>query len=370
MSRTTPEAKRAVQDLMVLPQNSTCADCHKRPTKWASSTLGVFICLECSGIHRSLGTHITFVRSCTLDGWTPEQVRVMRRVGNAEANGFWEARLPPDYSPPYFDRGQMEQFIRAKYAERRWAAGGDPPHLRDFAASAAPADGRANPGMYEGRFACNPQLQEHRVFGRQLAASRSAEPPRSGEPPRQAAHGALSLTDFMNLMRPAPPPEEEPADAFAFTTDSAGEQEASPFTFGSEEAEPAEPPSAEPVTPAPSEPASAEPAPPVEREEVRSPARVAQRPRPEAPPAGGSTAAEIMRMGAGHPAARGAKKQALFGKPKGVAAFKKRPEPQQAPAGPSALDQMLAFVHDSSFRPVSAPVEPGQFSLFAPAGKE
>ena len=131
MSKGTPEAQQLVKSLLNQPENSICADCLKNPSKWASSTLGIFICYECSGIHRSLGTHISFVRSCTLDSWTPEQAKLMRKVGNKIANEFWEAKLPKDYTRPSpFDRYNMENFIRAKYSEGRWALQGEPPQNR------------------------------------------------------------------------------------------------------------------------------------------------------------------------------------------------------------------------------------------------
>lgn len=34
---------------------------------WTSINLGVLVCIQCSGIHRSLGVHISKVRSLTLD---------------------------------------------------------------------------------------------------------------------------------------------------------------------------------------------------------------------------------------------------------------------------------------------------------------
>lgn len=115
---------------MTLPENQICADCQKKAAKWASATLGVFICIDCSGIHRDLGAHISFVRSCTLDSWTPEQARLMRRVGNAKANAYYEANLPPEFMRPMNgDRAGMQRFIYAKYVEKRWAAAGDPPQV-------------------------------------------------------------------------------------------------------------------------------------------------------------------------------------------------------------------------------------------------
>ncbi|XP_038998181.1 ADP-ribosylation factor GTPase-activating protein AGD5-like isoform X2 [Hibiscus syriacus] len=86
-----------------------------RGPRWASVNLGIFICMQCSGIHRSLGVHISKVRSATLDTWLPEQVAFIQSMGNEKANSYWEAELPPNY-----DRVGIENFIRAKYEEKRW----------------------------------------------------------------------------------------------------------------------------------------------------------------------------------------------------------------------------------------------------------
>ena len=117
-----------IHDLLNRPENALCADCQKKVPKWASTNLGVFICIDCSGIHRSLGTHISFVRSCTLDEWSPEQAHFMESVGNAVANAYWEANLPPDFvRPEPTATYDMINFIKQKYAAKKWAAPGDPP---------------------------------------------------------------------------------------------------------------------------------------------------------------------------------------------------------------------------------------------------
>lgn len=107
--------RKILEGLLKLPENRECADCKVKGPRWASVNLGIFICMQCSGIHRSLGVHISKVRSATLDTWLPEQVAFIQSMGNEKSNSFWEAELPPNY-----DRVGIENFIRAKYEEKRW----------------------------------------------------------------------------------------------------------------------------------------------------------------------------------------------------------------------------------------------------------
>uniref|UniRef100_A0A0V0HT82 Putative ovule protein n=1 Tax=Solanum chacoense TaxID=4108 RepID=A0A0V0HT82_SOLCH len=107
--------RKILEGLLKLPENRECADCKAKGPRWASVNLGIFICMQCSGIHRSLGVHISKVRSATLDTWLPEQVAFIHSMGNERSNSFWEAELPPNY-----DRVGIENFIRAKYEEKRW----------------------------------------------------------------------------------------------------------------------------------------------------------------------------------------------------------------------------------------------------------
>ncbi len=70
-----PEAREELNVLCRIPENATCVDCGIEDGTWASCNLGVFFCMTCSGIHRSLGVHISFVKSVELDLWTVENVQ-------------------------------------------------------------------------------------------------------------------------------------------------------------------------------------------------------------------------------------------------------------------------------------------------------
>ncbi|ORY35381.1 hypothetical protein BCR39DRAFT_509168 [Naematelia encephala] len=121
---TTERNARILRELVKQPDNKSCADCRKNDARWASWNLGVYLCIRCSGIHRSMGTHISRVKSIDLDIWTPEQMENIQKWGNRRANLYWERHLKAGHTPPDH---KIESFIRSKYESRRWAMSGPPP---------------------------------------------------------------------------------------------------------------------------------------------------------------------------------------------------------------------------------------------------
>ncbi|KAK4254742.1 hypothetical protein QN277_010078 [Acacia crassicarpa] len=109
---------RRLKNLLLQEDNRFCADCNAEDPKWASVNIGVLICLHCSSAHRGLGTHISKVKSVTLDEWSDDEIDAMVEVGgNASANKIYEAHIPDGYSKPTPNSNNVQRanFIRSKY---------------------------------------------------------------------------------------------------------------------------------------------------------------------------------------------------------------------------------------------------------------
>ena len=102
--------------------NLYCADCGSASkVEWVSLNLGIILCIECGGIHRSLGTHVSKIRSLTLDvhSFTNDIVELLMLIGNRISNMIWESLLNPSLKPgPTATRDQRLKFITSKYVER------------------------------------------------------------------------------------------------------------------------------------------------------------------------------------------------------------------------------------------------------------
>ncbi|KAM8804998.1 arf-GAP with coiled-coil, ANK repeat and PH domain-containing protein 2 [Eudromia elegans] len=117
------KGESALQRVQCIPGNAACCDCGLADPRWASINLGITLCIECSGIHRSLGVHFSKVRSLTLDSWEPELLKLMCELGNDVINRIYEARLEKvGVKKPQAgsQRQEKEAYIKAKYVERKF----------------------------------------------------------------------------------------------------------------------------------------------------------------------------------------------------------------------------------------------------------
>lgn len=78
-----------------IPGNEICAECSTPEPDWASLNLGILLCIECSGVHRNLGVHISKVRSLTLDVkvWESTVLDLFQNLGNSFCNSVWEGLI-------------------------------------------------------------------------------------------------------------------------------------------------------------------------------------------------------------------------------------------------------------------------------------
>ncbi|XP_024149355.1 arf-GAP with coiled-coil, ANK repeat and PH domain-containing protein 3 isoform X4 [Oryzias melastigma] len=112
-----------LQRIQCVPGNEQCCDCGQADPRWASINFGILLCIECSGIHRSLGVHCSKVRSLTLDSWEPELLKLMCELGNNVINHIYEGSCQEQglKKPlPSSSRQEKETWIKAKYVEKKF----------------------------------------------------------------------------------------------------------------------------------------------------------------------------------------------------------------------------------------------------------
>uniref|UniRef100_A0AAQ4PQT5 ArfGAP with GTPase domain, ankyrin repeat and PH domain 2 n=1 Tax=Gasterosteus aculeatus aculeatus TaxID=481459 RepID=A0AAQ4PQT5_GASAC len=126
--RSSQSEAVALQAIRNAKGNHLCVDCEAPNPTWASLNLGALICIECSGIHRNLGTHLSRVRSLDLDDWPGELTQVLAAIGNHTANNLWESCTQGRTKPtPTATREERESWIRAKYEQRAFVPPLQPP---------------------------------------------------------------------------------------------------------------------------------------------------------------------------------------------------------------------------------------------------
>ncbi|XP_063929318.1 arfGAP with SH3 domain, ANK repeat and PH domain-containing protein isoform X3 [Zophobas morio] len=112
-----------IRYIQKIPGNDRCCDCNSQnDATWLSTNFGIIVCIECSGIHRDLGVHISRIQSLTLDNVGTSQLVLARFMTNHSFNDIMEAQLSPnDKLEPSSSMEERLNFIRAKYVDKQFA---------------------------------------------------------------------------------------------------------------------------------------------------------------------------------------------------------------------------------------------------------
>lgn len=189
-------------------ENRLCADCGAKGPRWASTNLGIYICIRCSGIHRSLGTHITKVKSTSMDKWLPEQLEFIKNMGNARAKAIYEANVPPNYPRPHESdpHNMVEAWIRAKYERKEFMS-------RDGSSGGS---SRASSGGYREEHRSNGNRDRDHRDRREREREREApKPTPTRQQPVASTIDAFGWDEPVSAPAPTPAPVAQPRPAAA-----------------------------------------------------------------------------------------------------------------------------------------------------------
>mmetsp|Transcript_35394 Transcript_35394/g.51854 ORF Transcript_35394/g.51854 Transcript_35394/m.51854 type:complete len:268 (-) Transcript_35394:86-889(-) len=121
LSYTSLVEEKVDEELDKLRSGQVCVDCGNKKIEWASVSLGAWLCIACSGVHRSLGTDISKVRSVDLDVWGDEQKKGM--LASNDFNSVFEGDIPSSVQKitPSSSRDEREKYIKQKYVKLAFA---------------------------------------------------------------------------------------------------------------------------------------------------------------------------------------------------------------------------------------------------------
>jgi len=221
IQRLDPEHHEVLKKLRKERHNASCAECGEGNTCWASVSLGVFLCVRCSDVHRGVGTHISKVKGCSGTYlWGPDELARMRELGNARAEALYGGSSPDARPSPDATKEQRMELCRQKYELRRWSP------KEPVLPAAAPPQARSRPstGGCDAKAAplAKPAdlIDLDAFFGESLGSMKPAARSPAGQPPKdicfllpQPAQSSPQAAPLQAWSRPSTgPPLAQPVD--------------------------------------------------------------------------------------------------------------------------------------------------------------
>ncbi|EIM85729.1 ArfGap-domain-containing protein [Stereum hirsutum FP-91666 SS1] len=216
-------AKKILQELIKRDdlKNKVCVDCTNPNPQWASLSFAVFLCLQCAGVHRGFGVHISFVRSVSMDSWTDTQIKRMQSGGNKPfldfiraydpAQGGYTEGMPKHDQYHCWAATQYREKLDAELQDKPWSASAPPPSLPTNNNSSTsptpsrPSSAQGQGGLRKSRASAGPNRSYTSPSFSPASASGSGSPnANSGSPydQKSANENYFASLGSMNASRP------------------------------------------------------------------------------------------------------------------------------------------------------------------------
>ncbi|XP_067043531.1 arf-GAP with dual PH domain-containing protein 1-like isoform X1 [Acropora muricata] len=129
--RHQDESKARLCQIRRTNGNNQCADCRSPDPKFTCLNKGLFLCINCCGVHTSFNneSESARIKSIEIGDWTEAMLGFMEQHGNEKGSAIWEKNVPVFYRRPKPGDPHVlkEQWIRSKYEHKQFMEGAKEP---------------------------------------------------------------------------------------------------------------------------------------------------------------------------------------------------------------------------------------------------